>query len=98
MRDIYHRSTVGLPSNPTNPIGMLVLGYMYNNSENLMLGELTSMWGVSILNSIYLDSPLATNINYTVGQVQITVPNVQTREDYIVVWKYIISDAGGNSN
>ncbi|KAG2343210.1 hypothetical protein BDR05DRAFT_963152 [Suillus weaverae] len=64
-------STNGLPSNVTNPVGMLVLGYMYNNSENLML-----------------NSPLATNINYTVGQVLITVPNVETREDYIVVCKW----------
>ncbi|KAG2737618.1 hypothetical protein P692DRAFT_20761315, partial [Suillus brevipes Sb2] len=31
------------------------------------------------------DSPLATNINHTVGQVPITIPNVETREDYIIV-------------
>lgn len=70
-------STNGLPSNVTNPVGMLVLGYMYNNSENLML-----------------NSPLATNINYTVGQVLITVPNVETREDYIVV---LFGDSGNAS-
>jgi hypothetical protein len=70
-------STNGLSSNVTNPVGMLVLGYMYNNSENLML-----------------NSPLATNINYTVGQVLITVPNVETREDYIVV---LFGDSGNAS-
>lgn len=31
------------------------------------------------------DSPLATQLNYSVGQAQITVPNVPTRSDYIVV-------------
>ncbi|KAG2152999.1 uncharacterized protein EDB93DRAFT_1135899 [Suillus bovinus] len=67
----------GLSSNVTNPVGMLVLGYMYNDSENLML-----------------NSPLATNINYTVGQALITVPNVETREDYIVV---LFGDSGNAS-
>ncbi|KAH7884958.1 hypothetical protein F5I97DRAFT_1881208 [Phlebopus sp. FC_14] len=70
-------NTTGLPSNPSNPNGMLVLGYMYNNSENLML-----------------DSPLATNLNYSTGQAQITVPNVSTREDYIVV---LFGDSGNAS-
>ncbi|KAG2145888.1 hypothetical protein DEU56DRAFT_788666 [Suillus clintonianus] len=70
-------STSGLSSNITNPVGMLVLGYSYNNSENLML-----------------DSPLATNINYTLGQVLITVPDVETREDYIVV---LFGDSGNAS-
>ncbi|KAF9236490.1 hypothetical protein BU15DRAFT_76932 [Melanogaster broomeanus] len=70
-------STAGLPSNPTNPNGMLVLGYWYNNSENLML-----------------DSPLATNLNYSVGQADITVPNVPTRSDYIVV---LFGDSGNAS-
>ncbi|KAG1879166.1 hypothetical protein F4604DRAFT_1753476 [Suillus subluteus] len=70
-------STDGLSSNVTNPVGMLVLGYMYNNSENLML-----------------NSPLATNINYTVGQVLITVPDVETGEDYIVV---LFGDSGNAS-
>lgn len=70
-------STEGLPANITNPVGMLVLGYNYNNSENLML-----------------NSPLATNINYTDGQVLITVPNVETREDYIVV---LFGDSGNAS-
>lgn len=40
---MYRRSTTGLPANMSNPVGMLVLGYMYNNSENLMLSELTTM-------------------------------------------------------
>ncbi|KAG6334316.1 hypothetical protein ID866_4770 [Astraeus odoratus] len=70
-------STANLPVNITNPNGMLVLGYLSNNSENLML-----------------DSPLATNINYTVGQVEITVPNVPTRDDYIVV---LFGDSGNAS-
>ncbi|KAJ8593661.1 hypothetical protein M405DRAFT_810483 [Rhizopogon salebrosus TDB-379] len=70
-------STIGLSSNVTNPVGMLVLGYMYNMSENLML-----------------NAPLATNINYSTGQAQITVPNVDTREDYIVV---LFGDSGNAS-
>lgn len=70
-------STDGLSPNVTNPVGMLVLGYMYNNSENLMLS-----------------SPLATNLNYTDGQVLITVPDVETREDYIVV---LFGDSGNAS-
>jgi len=70
-------NTAGLPVNQTNPVGMLVLGYLFNNSENLML-----------------NSPLATNINYSTGQVQITVPNVPTRSDYIVV---LFGDSGNAS-
>ncbi|KAI9462229.1 hypothetical protein HD554DRAFT_2002369, partial [Boletus coccyginus] len=70
-------STTSLPVNQTNPVGMLVLGYMSNDSENLML-----------------DSPLATNLNYSAGQAQITVPNVPTRSDYIVV---LFGDSGNAS-
>ncbi|KAG8214724.1 hypothetical protein J3R82DRAFT_9812 [Butyriboletus roseoflavus] len=70
-------STTGLPVNQTNPVGMLVLGYLYNNSENLML-----------------NSPLATNLNYSVGQAQVTVPNVPSRTDYIVV---LFGDSGNAS-
>ncbi|KIK97072.1 hypothetical protein PAXRUDRAFT_825315 [Paxillus rubicundulus Ve08.2h10] len=70
-------NTVGLPSNPTNPNGMLVLGYMFNNSENLML-----------------DSPLATNLSYATGQAEITVPNVPTGSNYIVV---LFGDSGNAS-
>jgi len=70
-------STTDLPVNQTNPVGMLILGYWYNNSENLML-----------------DSPLATNLNYSVGQAQITVPNVPTGTDYIVV---LFGDSGNAS-
>jgi len=70
-------STTDLPVNQTNPVGMLVLGYWYNNSENLML-----------------DTPLATNLNYSVGQAQITVPNVPTGSDYIVV---LFGDSGNAS-
>ncbi|OJA14747.1 hypothetical protein AZE42_03192 [Rhizopogon vesiculosus] len=70
-------STTGLSPNVTNPVGMLVLGYMYNNSENLML-----------------NAPLATNINYMAGQAQITVPIVDTRDDYIVV---LFGDSGNAS-
>jgi len=70
-------NTAGLPLNQTNPVGKLVLGFMYNNSENLML-----------------DSPLAINLNYSVGQAQITVPNVPNRTDYIVV---LFGDSGNAS-
>ncbi|KIJ17905.1 hypothetical protein PAXINDRAFT_167837 [Paxillus involutus ATCC 200175] len=70
-------STAGLPSNPSNPNGMLVLGYMANDSENLML-----------------DSPLATNLSYAVGQAEITVPNVPTGSNYIVV---LFGDSGNAS-
>ncbi|OAX41746.1 hypothetical protein K503DRAFT_649824, partial [Rhizopogon vinicolor AM-OR11-026] len=70
-------STTALSPNITNPVGMLVLGYMYNNSENLML-----------------NAPLATNINYMAGQAQITVPIVDTRDDYIVV---LFGDSGNAS-
>ncbi|KAF8843219.1 hypothetical protein BDN67DRAFT_964584 [Paxillus ammoniavirescens] len=70
-------STAGLPSNPSNPNGMLVLGYMANNSENLML-----------------NSPLATNLSYAAGQAEITVPNVPTGSNYIVV---LFGDSGNAS-
>lgn len=36
----------------------------------------------------YQDSPLATNLNYSVGHAQITVPDVPSRTDYIVVCKW----------
>lgn len=35
----FSRNTTGLPVNQTNPVGMLVLGYSENNSENLNLGK-----------------------------------------------------------
>ncbi|KAF8133943.1 hypothetical protein EV363DRAFT_1324997 [Boletus edulis] len=70
-------NSTGLPVNQTNPRGMLVLGYLFNNSEHLML-----------------NSPLATNLNYSVGQAQITVPNVPTRSDYIIV---LFGDSGNAS-
>ncbi|KAI6030709.1 hypothetical protein F5J12DRAFT_802348 [Pisolithus orientalis] len=70
-------STANLPANITNPDGMLVLGYVANNSENLML-----------------QSPLATNLSYSVGQAQITVPNVPTGTNYIVV---LFGDSGNAS-
>ena len=38
---------------------------------------------------MYVGSPLATDINYADGKAQITVPNVPTRDDYIVVRKYM---------
>ncbi|EIW81344.1 hypothetical protein CONPUDRAFT_82328 [Coniophora puteana RWD-64-598 SS2] len=70
-------STDNLPSQQTTSTGMLVLGYQFNNSENLML-----------------DSPLATGFQYTDGQAQITVPDVPTRNDYIVV---LFGDSGNAS-
>ncbi|KAF9221483.1 hypothetical protein BS17DRAFT_843533 [Gyrodon lividus] len=90
-------STAGLPSNPTNPNGMLVLGYNYNNSENLMLGKptlkITEADRPDML-MYQLDSPLATNLDYAAGQAEITVPNVPTRSDYIVV---LFGDSGNAS-
>ncbi|KAI6115797.1 hypothetical protein EDD16DRAFT_654224 [Pisolithus croceorrhizus] len=70
-------STANLPTNVTNPNGMLVLGYVANNSENLML-----------------QSPLAVNLSYSAGQAQITVPNVPTGNNYIIV---LFGDSGNAS-
>lgn len=70
-------STANLPTNVTNPDGMLILGYVANGSENLML-----------------QSPLATNLSYSVGQAQITVPSVPTGNNYIVV---LFGDSGNTS-
>ncbi|KAI6041372.1 hypothetical protein EDC04DRAFT_2565756 [Pisolithus marmoratus] len=70
-------STANLPTNITNPNGMLVLGYIANDSENLML-----------------QSPLATNLNYSDGQAPVTVPNVPTGTNYIVV---LFGDSGNAS-
>ncbi|KAI5989053.1 hypothetical protein EDD15DRAFT_2389134 [Pisolithus albus] len=70
-------STANLPTNITNPEGMLVLGYVANDSENLML-----------------QSPLATNLSYSAGQAQITVPSVPTGNNYIVV---LFGDSGNAS-
>lgn len=70
-------STANLPTNVTNPDGMLILGYVANGSENLML-----------------QSPLATNLSYSVGQAQITVPSVPTGNNYIVV---LFGDSGNAS-
>ena len=101
-----------MPVNQTNPVGMLVLGYWYNNSENLMLGKRPTRSGCGGPSSyvhvapaalhvlghlsyhwhtltIYQDTPLATNLNYSVGQAQITVPDVPTGSDYIVVCKWL---------
>ncbi|EGN98060.1 hypothetical protein SERLA73DRAFT_182933 [Serpula lacrymans var. lacrymans S7.3] len=70
-------NTSDIPSNPTTTTGMLILGYLANNSENLNLS-----------------SPLASGFKYTDGQVQITVPDVPTRSNYIIV---LFGDSGNAS-
>ncbi|KAE9405686.1 hypothetical protein BT96DRAFT_1015411 [Gymnopus androsaceus JB14] len=61
--------TSNIPSQLSNPIGMVVLGFMANStdSEHLML-----------------DSPLAQNFNISDGSVSFVVPSVVTRTDYII--------------
>ncbi|KIY45186.1 hypothetical protein FISHEDRAFT_5943, partial [Fistulina hepatica ATCC 64428] len=65
------------PSQVTNYNGELLLGYLEDGSENLMVGD-----------------PLAQNFNLTDGSVDITVPDVATRDDYIVV---LLGDSGNAS-
>ena len=56
---ILYRNATGLPVNQTNPIGMLVLGYLYNNSENLMLSECPTQSDQGMLSSYTHVAPAA---------------------------------------
>ncbi|KAF8919068.1 hypothetical protein CPB85DRAFT_1373676 [Mucidula mucida] len=71
--------TTNLPpdSQLTNPNGKIVLGFLANNSENLMLAN-----------------PLAQDFKLSDGQVEITVPSVEFRDDYIIV---LFGDSGNVS-
>ena len=71
-----------------------MLGFLFNNSENLMLGVLWQCSPTSSHHNVIIRvcsaNPLATNFKLTDGQVQITVPNVPTRRDYIVVGESLL--------
>jgi hypothetical protein len=72
--------------------GMVLLGYLSSGSENLMIGTLIEKSSRSTLTiHIPLDNPLATGFSLADASVQITVPSVPERDDYIVVCKLFIS-------
>lgn len=71
-----------------DPVGQLILGYNEDGSEHLMLGTFTMMSHLLSLQAHYAtlfeDSPLASNITLKDGSVNITVPSVPERDNYIV--------------
>ncbi|KIY68334.1 hypothetical protein CYLTODRAFT_395607 [Cylindrobasidium torrendii FP15055 ss-10] len=71
--------TSGIPSDLTNSLGMVVLGYVTDDSpsEHLMI-----------------DTPLAKGFELSDGQVNITIPMVDSRNDYIIV---LFGDSGNAS-
>ncbi|KAK7469367.1 hypothetical protein VKT23_003842 [Stygiomarasmius scandens] len=73
--------TSGLPpdSQITNPTGTVVLGFIEDGDDSLHL---------------MLDDPLAKGFSIRDGQVNITVPSVTPRSDYIIV---LMGDSGNAS-
>ncbi|KAG6908312.1 hypothetical protein DXG01_005348 [Tephrocybe rancida] len=78
--DSIRRETDNIPpdSQLTNPNGMVVLGH---------LGATGGL-------NLDLDHPLAQNFKLRVGKVEITVPSVPPRDDYIIV---LFGDSGNSS-
>ncbi|OBZ68973.1 hypothetical protein A0H81_11316 [Grifola frondosa] len=66
-----------VPAGSENQTGLLLLGYLEDNSEHLDIQH-----------------PLANNFPISAGSVQVLVPNVTTRNDYIVV---LFGDSGNIS-
>lgn len=82
-----------MPKSITNTKGKLVLGHIENENdgEHLDLSEpgcplFTSPPLTFHLN--ILEHPLADGFDITLGKITVTVPQVATRRDYIVVCKY----------
>ncbi|KAI0786877.1 hypothetical protein C8Q75DRAFT_769674 [Abortiporus biennis] len=73
----WDTSNLPPPANITNPTGKVILGFLTDDSENLMA-----------------DSPLAQGFPITQGSVQITVPDVPSRTNYIIA---LIGDSGNIS-
>ncbi|TCD69893.1 hypothetical protein EIP91_005717 [Steccherinum ochraceum] len=66
-----------IPSSEYNKTGMLLLGYIANDSENLDIKH-----------------PLATGFSIGDGNVTVTVPEVQERDNYVVA---LLGDSGNIS-
>jgi hypothetical protein len=97
---VCDRDTSDRPSQVTNPVGTLLLGYLNSDGsggENLDVGQLILV-GTRVLFSLiipcdtslslYLDNPLAQNFQLDAGSVTVTVPTVAPKDSYIVVRAY----------
>lgn len=69
-----------IPQDGKNHTGLLLLGYVEDGSSNEHLD---------------IKNPLAWNFPLEAGQVDVTVPDVPTREDYVVV---LFGDSGNTSH
>ncbi|KAG6809412.1 hypothetical protein H0H92_000337 [Tricholoma furcatifolium] len=83
----------------TDPNGMVVLGYLGSNGGyNLDIGEnvfyTLLVSHIKACGLIMIDNPLAQDFPLTQGEVDITVPNVTPRDDYIIV---LFGDSGNAS-
>ncbi|EIN12953.1 hypothetical protein PUNSTDRAFT_19047, partial [Punctularia strigosozonata HHB-11173 SS5] len=67
------------PQNITNISGKILLGFLDDGDDSEHLD---------------VDSPLAQGFNITTGSVQLTVPNVPAKDDYIIV---LFGDSGNLS-
>lgn len=82
-----------------NDEGKLLLGYIEDgsSSEHLDLGKPLSQptdpyrLSNSCDATFHTDNPLATRINLSSGSVKIHVPEVEPREDYVVVCELKLS-------
>ncbi|KJA24372.1 hypothetical protein HYPSUDRAFT_200596 [Hypholoma sublateritium FD-334 SS-4] len=91
----------------TNIIGQVILGFEANNSLNLDFSEccprlvlrVSKRLGIPAAQRMLAElpaghNPLASGFNLTDGSVQITVPNVPPRDDYLIV---LFGDSGNTS-
>ncbi|EIW53254.1 uncharacterized protein TRAVEDRAFT_87231, partial [Trametes versicolor FP-101664 SS1] len=87
-------NTTGIPASVGNPIGGMLLGYLEDGQQHLDTGififqALTSTCGQQL--NLDIENPLAEGFLITAGSVEVTVPQVATRDDYIVV---LFGDSG----
>ncbi|OSC97211.1 hypothetical protein PYCCODRAFT_1350861, partial [Trametes coccinea BRFM310] len=71
--------TSDIPEEARNQTGLILLGYLEGDDTDEHLG---------------VNDPLAYNFPITAGSAQVTVPDVQTRNDYVVV---LFGDSGNTS-
>lgn len=85
--------TDNIPAEKQNSTGLLLLGYMENDSENLDISTLIYHNHLfKLLKGNPAEHPLATNFPISLGSVSFTVPQDATpRSDAIVICMYYLS-------
>lgn len=83
--------TKGIPSQSINNTGLLFLGYMENDSENLDIGNFVFYIMRLRVGSCFVhsDHPLAFGFPIRAGLVEVTMPeDIPPRKDYFVVREF----------